>query len=325
MRAVVLAAGQGLRLRPEGDRAKVLHPLLGLAFLDRVILTAKEAGVTEFVLVTGYLGGEVEAYAGDGSRWGVRVTCVRNEVWEKGNGTSLLAARPHVEDAPFLVLMGDHIFDPAVLRSLLSAQLEPPVVAVDSRVDFIPDLEEAMKIRLDLDRVAALGRDLPDFDAVDSGIFLVDRSIFPVLEETTAAGEGELSDAMGALADKAPLQAWRIPPTWWFDLDTPEMVGRAENTLLRNLAKKEDGPVARYLNRPLSRRISRRVVNWPLTPDHWTILSFSAAVAGSLFLAVGPLVGFVVGGLLAQFASILDGTDGEVARLRLTASARGGW
>ncbi|MFQ5908981.1 MAG: NTP transferase domain-containing protein [Thermoplasmata archaeon] len=325
MRAVVLAAGQGLRLRPEGDRAKVLHPLLGLTFLDRVILTAKEAGVREFVLVTGHLGGDVEAYAGDGSRWGVQVVCVRNKAWEKGSGTSLLAARPHVEDAPFLVLMGDHILDPAVLRSLLAAHLDPPVVAIDPRVDAIADLDEAMKVRLDDDRVAALGRDLTHFDAVDSGIFLFDGSIFPLLEETTAAGEGELSDSVAVLADMAQLQAWRIPPTEWFDLDTPQMVGRAEDALLRNLAKKEDGPVARYLNRPISRRISRRVVNWPLTPNHWTILSFSVAVAGALFLAVGPFVGFVAGGLLAQLASILDGTDGEVARLRLTASRRGGW
>ncbi len=325
MRAVVLAAGRGLRLRPEGDRAKVLHPLLGLTILDRVILTAKAAGITEFVLVTGHLGGDVEAYAGDGSRWGVQVVCVRNKVWEKGSGTSLLAASPYVEDAPFLVVMGDHVFDPAVLRSLLAARLDPPVVAVDPRVDSIADLDEAMKGRLDDDRVTAVGRGLTDPDAVDSGIFLFDGSIFPLLEETTGAGDGELSDAVAVLADKAQLQAWRIPPTPWFDLDTPEMVDRAEDALLRNLAKKEDGPVARDLNRPLSRRISRRVVNWPLTPDHWSLLSFSVAVTGALFLAVGPFVGFIVGGLLAQFASVLDGTDGEVARLRLTASPRGGW
>ncbi len=341
MRAVVLAAGRGLRLRPEGDRAKVLHPLLGLAILDRVILTAKAAGITEFVLVTGHFGGDVEAYAGDGSRWGVQVVCVRNKVWEKGSGTSLLAARPHVEDAPFLVLMGDHVFEPAVLRSLLAAQVDPPVVAVDPRVDAIADLEEAMKVRLEGDRVTAVGRGLTDPDAVDSGIFLFDGSIFPLLEETTAAGEGELSDSVAVLADRAQLQAWTIPPTPWFDLDTPEMVDRAEDALLRNLVKKEDGPVARYLNRPISRRISRRVVNWPLTPDHWSLISFSVAVAGALFLALGPFVGFIVGGalflavgpfmgfivggLLAQFASILDGTDGEVARLRLTASPRGGW
>ncbi|MEE8232396.1 MAG: nucleotidyltransferase family protein, partial [Thermoplasmata archaeon] len=258
MRAVVLAAGRGLRLWPEGDRPKVLHPLLGLAILDRVILTAKTAGITEFVLVTGHLGGDVESYAGDGSRWGVQVVCVRNKVWEKGSGTSLLAARPHVEDAPFLVLMGDHVFDPAVLRSLLASRLDPPVVAVDPRVDAIADLDEAMKVRLEGDRVTAVGRGLTDPDAVDSGIFLFDGSIFPLLEETTAAGEGELSDSVAVLADRAQLQAWTIPPSPWFDLDTPEMVERAEDALLRNLAKKEDGPVARYLNRPISRRISRR-------------------------------------------------------------------
>jgi CDP-L-myo-inositol myo-inositolphosphotransferase len=325
MRAVVLAAGWGQRLRPGGDRAKILHPLLGLTFLDRVILTAKEAGVTEFVLVTGHLGEEVEAYAGDGSRWGVQVTCVRNEAWEGGNGTSVLAARPHVDNAPFLVLMGDHMFDPVVLRSLLAARLDPPVVAVDTHLDVIPDLEEAMKVRLDGDRVGAIGRELADFDAVDCGIFLFDGSVFPVLEETTAAGQGELSAAVAALAERASLRAWRIPATWWFDLDTPEMVARAEKALLRNLGKKEDGPVARFLNRPVSVRISRRVVNWPLTANHWSLLSFSVAVTGSLFLAVGPLVGFIVGGLLAQLASILDGVDGEVARLRHAASPRGGW
>lgn len=325
MRAVVLAAGRGRRLFPQGKEAKVLHRLLGLTLLDRVILSARDAGVSEFVVVTGYRAEEVEAYVGDGSRWDVTATCVRNRRWPEGNGTSLLAARSHVEGEPFLVLMGDHVLDVAILRAFLAKKPMPPVVAVDPRIETIPDPEEALKVRLEGDRVVATGRDLVPADGVDCGVFLFHDTVFDVLRKTTAAGRGALSDATETMAQAGLLRAWPIPATWWFDLDTPHVVRQAEEAMLRHLVKKEDGPVARHLNRPLSLRISRRAVEWPLTPDHWTLLSFATALAAAALLAVGAPLAFVLGGVLVQLASILDGVDGEVARLRHVASPRGGW
>ena len=81
-----------------------------------------------------------------------------------------------------------------------------------------------------------------------------------------------------------------------------------------------DGPVSRHLNRPLSRRISAAAWRLPFTPDHWSYLSFALTCTGSAAFAVGRTR---AGGLLIHAGSIIDGVDGEVARLQGRASAQG--
>ncbi len=86
-----------------------------------------------------------------------------------------------------------------------------------------------------------------------------------------------------------------------------------------------DGPVSRYLNRPLSLRISRRLVKYPVTPNQISLFSFLCSMLGAGLFAFGGYPGLLLGGLLAQFGSVIDGCDGEVARLKFQGSDYGGW
>jgi len=89
------------------------------------------------------------------------------------------------------------------------------------------------------------------------------------------------------------------------------------------LVKPGDGPISRHINRRISIRISLFLIRRgsPVSPLAMSLLSFSTALVGSLFFVLGwPLIG----GLLAQLASVLDGCDGEIARLTGRASGRGG-
>ena len=91
----------------------------------------------------------------------------------------------------------------------------------------------------------------------------------------------------------------------------------------RLLVKPGDGPVSRHLNRHISIRISLLLVRHgaPITPTQMSAISFATALAGALAFFLGyPLAG----GLLAQLSSILDGCDGELARLTGQTSKRGG-
>ena len=81
-----------------------------------------------------------------------------------------------------------------------------------------------------------------------------------------------------------------------------------------------DGPIARYLNRPLSRRISARVAHRPLSADDWSWIAFGSTILGAVAFALRlPRIAalFVHGG------SVLDGVDGEVARAQGTAGPSG--
>ena len=94
MNALIIAAGRGSRFNNLTDaKAKPLIHLLGLSLIERVMLTAKEAGINEFVVVTGYLGDQIKEQLGDGESYGVKIDYVENEEWEKGNGVSVLKSK----------------------------------------------------------------------------------------------------------------------------------------------------------------------------------------------------------------------------------------
>lgn len=91
----------------------------------------------------------------------------------------------------------------------------------------------------------------------------------------------------------------------------------------RMLVKPNDGPISRALNRRISVRISIFITEHgaPISPTDMTVLSFITAITGAVFFVLNwPLIG----GLLAQLASILDGCDGEIARLTGQTSKSGG-
>ena len=332
MRCLLLAAGAGRRLRASASsrptEPKPLVRLLGLPLIERAILAAKQAGCEEFYVVLGCEGERVRKHLGDGRRLGVRLRFLLNPQWERGNGTSVLAAREVLQE-PFLLLMSDHLLDPSVLRSLQEAYERGAlddadvVVAVDRRPPEGLDLEDATKVRLEGDRVVEIGKCLPSYDAIDMGAFLCSPRIFDALEQTRE--DGSLTAGVRYLAQQNRAKALDVSGTFWFDVDTPEALRAAERALLRQLPKPTDGPVSRYLNRPISTRLTRWLVNTPLTPNQLSVLSFLLAAAGALAMALPSYAALAVGGLLAQISSVLDGCDGEVARLKFQGSEFGGW
>lgn len=82
------------------------------------------------------------------------------------------------------------------------------------------------------------------------------------------------------------------------------------------MSKPQDGFVSRFLNRPVSRRITRVLLKFPIHPTTWTISSFVLPLVASLFLVRGDYVGIVIGAAIFQLFSIVDGCDGEIARAK---------
>jgi 1L-myo-inositol 1-phosphate cytidylyltransferase / CDP-L-myo-inositol myo-inositolphosphotransferase len=87
--------------------------------------------------------------------------------------------------------------------------------------------------------------------------------------------------------------------------------------------KPQDGIVSRYINRPISRSLTLVLLKFPITPTGWTLLILIFPIAGALAMTHGDYWGFVVGTILYQIHSILDGCDGEIARAKNLQSDRG--
>jgi phosphatidylglycerophosphate synthase len=110
--------------------------------------------------------------------------------------------------------------------------------------------------------------------------------------------------------------------TWRYVASSRD-ISSGEQWLLRRSGKSPDGFVSRYLNRPISRVVSRLLLKTPMTPNTWTWLITLFPIVGFLFLLRGDYVGFVAGAAFFQTHSILDGCDGEIARAKYLDSEKG--
>ena len=117
-------------------------------------------------------------------------------------------------------------------------------------------------------------------------------------------------------ATRAEEEPWRF-------LAQPSEIVASEKHFLRHIGKSQDGMVSKFLNRPISRVITRLLLKLPITPNAWTMLIFALALVAFVFLVRGDYTGFLAGTALFQLINILDGCDGEIARAKYLDSERG--
>jgi phosphatidylglycerophosphate synthase len=110
----------------------------------------------------------------------------------------------------------------------------------------------------------------------------------------------------------------------WQRILTPQQRLSAEHKLDRWLVKPTDGIFAR-MNRRLSVPISRQIIRFPITPNMVSLFTLGVSFIAGAFYAFGGYWNMLVGAILSLSASILDGCDGEVARLKLQESDFGCW
>jgi choline kinase len=253
--AVILMAGEGSRLR-QGysesfrDQAggqtrlrgsdktllKPFVPLLGRPLISYTLDALIGAGIQTVNFVVGYESERVIAQLKQLFPSGLKVSFIENPDWQKQNGVSVLAAANRIR-SPFLLTMSDHLFDNTIADRLIEAA-DPDLlnVAVDRKLDSIFDLEDAMKIRTRENRVIGIGKDLPDYDAIDTGLFVCSLEIFDYLERAKSdAGMSDcsLADGVRLMAADNKVRAIDIGTAWWQDVDTPQMLRHAEKEMAK--------------------------------------------------------------------------------------------
>ncbi len=327
MKALIIAAGNGTRMQPvTRGRHKSLMSLLGLRIIERIILAAKAAGIFEFVIVTGYKGKELKESVGDGSRFGVSITFVHNNNWEKANGISVYKARDYFKEN-FILLMSDHVFDWQTLLKLKKIKLKKDecALAIDKNLNSALDVDDTTKVLVKNNKIASINKNLDVYNAYDTGMFFCSPYIFKVLKKTISDHKNSLTNGMRIIAKDRKLRAFNIKGNFWSDCDTYADIKFAENKLLKNLNKSGDGIVSKIINRKVSIFISKYLVKTGLTPNQISILNLMIGISSALLFAKGIFPWIFIGGLLAQVTSITDGCDGEIARLKFLSSKFGAW
>jgi choline kinase len=235
MKCLIIAAGQGTRLRSIAP-SKPLAEVAGRPLIEHVVRAAAAGGATGFVVVTGYEPEPLEAFLDLLSkRTGLAIEVVRNEQWARPNGVSVLAAAPRL-GSEFVLLMSDHLFDPQILSEMIASDRKGAALTLgaDHAVDNpLLDLDDATKIELgEQGRIRRIGKTLPSYDAIDTGIFIATSGLLEALRASLAAGgAGSLSEGVQALADSGRAFTWDIGGRWWLDVDDEAAFAKAESAL----------------------------------------------------------------------------------------------
>jgi choline kinase len=234
MQCLIIAAGQGSRLRSMAA-SKPLAPIAGTPLIGHIIARARAGGATSFVVATGYSPEPLEAYLADlAAAEGIEIEIARNDDWLKPNGHSVLAAAAKLDDE-FLLLMSDHLFDPAMLRLMVEApKPDSLLLAVDRDVTSpLIDLDDATKIVVgDGDHIVRLGKTLSEYNAIDTGLFRAGPGLIEAIRTAVDAGDqGSLSEGVQKLADQGRAFALDNRGLWWLDVDDPRALALAEEAL----------------------------------------------------------------------------------------------
>jgi len=236
MECVVLAAGEGKRMRPlTAKRPKVMLPLANLPMMEHLIIAAREAGINDFVLVVGYGEREIRQHFGDGAQFGISIRYApqRNQ---HGTADALNAARRYLT-GPFILLNGDMIVRTADIRAMCGTTApcmgvftsdhpqDYGVVFVEN--GFVTALEEKSGC--------------PESNLINAGIYLFDTGVFPYVDAVAPSprGELELTDAMTDYIRQKKLAAYQL--TYWLDVGHPWDMLDANAALLEHLAEGSGG------------------------------------------------------------------------------------
>jgi choline kinase len=235
--AVILMAGEGSRLRGSDKTIlKPFVPVLGRPLISYTLDALVRVGIKTVHFVIGYESERVTAQVKQLIPSGLSASFIENRDWQKQNGISLLVAAGHVA-ARFLLTMSDHLFDRAIIGSLLDS-FDPGLlnISVDRKLGSIFDLEDAMKVQTRGDRVIGIGKDLRDYDAIDIGLFVCPMEIFGYLERAksdSCRNDCSLADGVRMMAADNKVRAIDIGGAWWQDVDTPQMLHHAEKEMAK--------------------------------------------------------------------------------------------
>jgi len=241
---VILAAGFGSRLAGTHDTTdlKPLTPVADTPLLIRTLNSLETAGCTRAVIVVGYGMETVQAEIQDRYDGPLTLTFAVNEHYELQNGVSVLAAEPYLDTSPFLLTMADHVLGDTLMTK--ARQHQPPergaTLLVDYKLDAIFDMDDATKVRVEDGRPQAIGKQLDDYNCVDTGVFLATDGLMEALSAVYAAkGDAALSDGIQRLMGEGRMQTLDIGVGFWQDVDTPEMLARAEKKLTADVVSTE--------------------------------------------------------------------------------------
>ncbi|MBS7643387.1 NTP transferase domain-containing protein [Candidatus Bathyarchaeota archaeon] len=240
MKAVVLAAGEGVRMRPlTFTKSKHMLPIGRDPIIAHVLNSLRECGIRDTLLVVGYKQELIRNYLGDGTKFGIDLNYV---VQEKALGTAhaIGLAKEYVGKEDFLVIYGDLLVGPEAVKAILQAHGSGGIATM--AVVPVAQPEQYGIVKLDGNRVIDIlekpGRDEASGNLANAGIYIFSKEIFNAIERTHVSfrNELEVTDSLRLLIEAGDsILAVQIDPEVWMDIGRPWDLLEANKRVLQRM------------------------------------------------------------------------------------------
>lgn len=236
MKAIILAAGLGSRIRPLTDsRPKTLLKVGGQTILERMVNHIQCCGIREIIFVLGYLSEQIESFVKEKFP-NLDATFVMNDIYKQTNtGFSLMLAKEFVQGSSFVKFDADVVFDIEILRSLIDSEYEN-CLCIDKNVNL---QEEEVKVLIgENNQVLQVSKSIAPKSAMGESIGIEKISsatadiLFEELETVMAKNYNQRkyyeSTYEKLVGNKVPFYCLDITGLKWAEIDTKEDLYKAQ-------------------------------------------------------------------------------------------------
>ncbi|MFW9998726.1 MAG: bifunctional sugar-1-phosphate nucleotidylyltransferase/acetyltransferase [Candidatus Hodarchaeota archaeon] len=252
MKTVIIAAGEGKRLRPvTSTLPKPLIPIAGKPLLEHTILGLKDSGITEILLVVGYKENLIKDYFGDGKeKFDIKIQYITQKE-QLGTAHAFGYGKDFANNEPILLMYGDLLVEAKVYQEIVQKFMEKEVEGIILLMEVV-NPEEFGIVSLNpqgfVEKI--IEKPTPEMNAgnlANAGVFIFDSSIFQAIEKTekSVRGEYEFTDSMEILINqfKGRIFGHTLKDYFWSDIGLPWQFLDANRYLLDKVEKKILGQV----------------------------------------------------------------------------------
>lgn len=264
----------------------------GLTMLKRTLVMLQWAGVEETLVVNGPWDADASRHSLESDREldpsRMRIRWLTDADATKRGGLAIAPAARHIRGT-FAVLRADTVLDKGIVTALAARRVES-------------------------------GRALLATDGDQStGLVLCDRAVAAMFNGHT------VSDALAAFEKDGRLGRFDVGGRFWQRVTDADSARRAEDLLWNSCRKPIDGVVSRNINRHISLFVSRRIAHLGIRPNHVSVFNLVLGILAAVSFYQGSYWWMVLGTVFFNLNSILDGVDGELARVKYQMSVVGEW
>jgi len=238
MDVIILAAGNGSRM---GDLTrnlpKPLVPINSVPIIDYVLKKLLFFDINRFIFVVGHQKNRLIRYLKENYSNEVELAFAFNNQVNRENGYSLLCAQHLISEDYFLVVMADHLVDTEIYEKVSEMTNKGEIILATDELPRLADPEEATKVLVEGNRILNIGKEIKEYSTYDTGVFLMSKVVFPVLEELTQIQNVvSISNLVNRCIRKGiQVSSCDVTGHFWIDLDTNQDI----ELFIQNLSKDE--------------------------------------------------------------------------------------